>query len=218
MKASKNFSQAFREGEPGVDGAGKTPAKKTEYTAVTMKDGRVVNFAGNRQADKSWLEDKSGIQIDFRNGESLTLLVAELSEETKLDLLLHGASQKVGDEYSGEKNPDDMFLAADSMAERLRKGEWSVARTAGDSFSGASIVIRAIVEVTGKTVEQVKTFLNGKLEAAKAKDEKLTRADLYASFRNPASKTGVVIQRLEQEERAKGSKLNADDLLAEVGA
>ena len=46
--------------------------------------------------------------------------------------------------------------------------------------------------------------------------EKLTRQELYSSFRNPASKTGQIIKRLEEEKAAKATKFSADDLLAEM--
>lgn len=197
----------------------KAPAKpKTEYTAVTMRDGRVVQFAGNRQADKTIVieGEEVTVRIDFRSGDTVSLKASEMPAETQLKAKGHGMSQKLGDEYADQKKVEDMVLAAESMAERLRKGEWSVARAAGDSFSGASIVIKAIVEVTGKTVEEVKNFLSGKLEKAKAAGEALSRKELYDSFRNPNSKTGVVIERLEREERSKSSKVDANELLAEV--
>jgi hypothetical protein len=199
--------------------ATKTPVERTE---IKMEDGRTVSFAGKRQADKTVTIDTAAgtveVQIDFRNGKTVKVTSGELDEATLLMAMGHGLSQKVGDEYSGEKEVDDMYLAADDMVQRLKKGEWTAPRAAGDGFSGASIVIKAIVEATGKTVEWVKAFLNGKLEAAKAKGEKLSRADLYNSFRNPASKTGVIIKRLEEERLAKTAKLSSADLLAEIEA
>ena len=89
-------------------------------------------------------------------------------------------------------------------------------REAGESLAGASIVIRAICEATGKSISDVRAFLDGKLEAAKARGEKLTRQALYASFRNPASKTGAIIKRMEEEKASKSNAVNADDLLAEM--
>ena len=202
-----------------TDEAAKAPKKVTEYTEVTMKDGAVVKFAGNRQADKTITVegDEVTLRINFRSGDFVTLKSSEMPAATQTLAKAHGMSQKVGDEYSGEKKAEDMVLAAESMVERLKQGDWSAPRQAGDSFSGASVVIRAIAEVTGKSVEAVKTFLAGKLEAAKAAGEKLSRSELYASFKNPASKTGAVIERMEREERAKSSKVNADDYLAELG-
>lgn len=197
------------------------PAKsKTEYTTVKMEDGRDVQFAGTRQVDKTSLIDvaagTAAVRFDFRNGKTITLAANDLTPETQLTALAHGLSQKVGDEWSGTKDIEDIVLTAEAIVTRLKKDGWSAPREAGDSLSGASVVIRAIVEATGKTVEAVKAFLDGKIEAAKARGEKLTRQELYSSFRNPASKTGQIIKRLEEEKAAKATKFSADDLLAEM--
>lgn len=198
----------------------KTVKKTTEYTSVKMDDGREVSFAGARQCDKTSLIDlangTAAVRFDFRNGKTFTLQASELTVETQLTALAHGLSQKVGDEWSGTKDVEDMALTAETIITRLKNEGWSAPREAGDSLSGASVVIRAIVEVTGKSVEQVKAFLDGKIEAAKAKGEKLSRQELYASFRNPTSKTGVVIKRLEDEKVSKGVKIDSDALLADI--
>jgi hypothetical protein len=198
-----------------------TPAKsKTEYTTVKMEDGRDVQFAGTRQVDKTSLIDvaagTAAVRFDFRNGKTITLAASDLTAETQLTALAHGLSQKVGDEWSGTKDIEDIVLTAEAIVTRLKKDGWSAPKEAGDSLSGASVVIKAIVEATGKTVEAVKAFLDGKIEAAKARGEKLTRQELYSSFRNPASKTGQIIKRLEEEKAAKATKFSADDLLAEM--
>ena len=201
-----------------------TPAKKTAtvYTKVTMEDGREVEFAGNRKSDKTILVGDdgkaTGVRFDFLNGRTLTLAFSEISEATALYACGHGIAQKAGDEYSGVKEVDDMALAVEGIFARLRAGDWAAAREAGDSTAGASIVIRALMEVTGKPIEFIKDFLDKKLEAAKAKGEKLSRQDLYNSFRNPTSKTGIVIKRLEEEKLAKTNKVDAGDLLAEMTA
>lgn len=201
-----------------------TPAKKpaTVYTKVTMEDGREVNFAGNRKSDKTILLDDSGkaigVRFDFLSGATRSLMFSEVPELTLWYAAGHGIAQKAGDEYSGVKEVDDMVLSVEEIFARLRAGDWAAAREAGDSTAGASIVIKALMEVTGKPIEFIKDFLNKKLEAAKAKGEKLSRQDLYNSFRNPTSKTGVVIKRLEEEKLAKANKVDAGDLLAEMTA
>jgi len=199
-----------------------TPKKTTVYTKVKMEDGREVDFAGNRKSDKTILTDSegkaTGVRFDFLNGKTLTLMFSEISEATALYACGHGIAQKAGDEYSGVKEIDDMVLAVEEIFKRLRAGEWAAAREAGDSTAGASIVIRALMEVTGKPIEFIKSFLDGKLEAAKAKGEKLSRQDLYNSFRNPTSKTGIVIKRLEEERLAKTNKVDSDALLGEMTA
>lgn len=192
----------------------------TVYTDVTMTDGRVVKFPGNRKTDKTITvsDDSVSVRFDFFNGETRTLSSTELSPALMLQALGHGIAQKAGDEYSGVKELDDMVLAVDEIFGRLRAGDWAAAREAGDSTSGASIVIKAIMEVTGKSVEFVKEFLQKKLDAAKAKGEKLSRQELYNGFRSANTPTGVVIKRLEEEKLAKSTKVNAADMLAEIGA
>ena len=192
----------------------------TVYTDVTMTDGRVVKFPGNRKTDKTITvsDDSVSVRFDFFNGDTRTLSSTELSPALMLQALGHGIAQKAGDEYSGVKELDDMVLAVDEIFGRLRAGDWAAAREAGDSTSGASIVIKAIMEVTGKSVEFVKEFLQKKLDAAKAKGEKLSRQELYNGFRSANTPTGVVIKRLEEEKLAKSTKVNAADMLAEIGA
>lgn len=193
----------------------------TVYEDVTMTDGRVVKFPGKRNSDKTITIDEAAgtvaVRFDFRNGQTRELSSAELSPATMLRALGHGVAQKAGDEYSGVTEIDDMVLAVDEIFARLRTGDWSVARESGDSTAGASIVIKAIMEATGKPVEFVKTFLQNKLDAAKAKGEKLSRQELYNAFRNPATPTGKIIKRLEEEKLAKATKVSGADLLAEMG-
>jgi hypothetical protein len=195
--------------------------KKTEYTDVKMSDGRDVKFAGKRKVQREVVKGENdepvGVRFDYVNGATQTINFSEIPRATTLELLAHGVSQKVGDEAAGVDKVEDIVLSHADMMDRLKKGEFYAARQPGDSFAGASLVIKAIVEATGKSIDDVKVFLDKKLEQAKAKGEKLSRAELYASFRNPKSKTGQIIERLEKEERSKASKVDADALLDEVG-
>lgn len=194
-------------------------AEKTtaEIEVVDMTDGRKVNFAGKRKILKDVVVGDDGVSVrfDFRNGETRTFTVPAA---LLYQLAGHGASQKIGDEAAGEKDLDDAIVAIDAAIDRLSRGEFYATRAVGDGFSGASVVIRAIAEVTGKSVVDVKAFLQGKLDAAKARGETLTRQALYASFRNPATKTGVVIARLEADKKPKADAISADDLLGELGS
>lgn len=216
-----------------------TPAKKpkAEVTLVKMSDGREVGFTGKRKMVKETLIDDSkialdsdtvtmqkgavNVRIDFRNGETrlFALPVALMAKAAG-----HGGEQKLGDETAGEEKIEDMILAVDDLLAVLNGGEWNRKGEAG-GFSGASIVIRAIMEATkdaegngGKTQEEVKAFLQGKLDKAEKAGQKLTRRDLYDSFRNPNSKTGQIIERLEREDRAKNNKVDADAALDEFKA
>ena len=200
----------------------KASKKETVYEKVTMTDGRVVEFAGTRQTDKTILTDGAGtaigVRFDFRNGETRSLMFSELTATLAAYGLGHGIAQKAGDEYSGVKEIDDIVLAVEEIFARLRAGEWGAAKSSGDSTAGASIVIKAIMGATSKDMATVKAFLQGKLDKAKAVGEKLSRQELYNSFRNPATKTGAIIKRLEEEKLAKSTKVNAGDLLGELEA
>lgn len=193
---------------------------ETVYETIKMTDGREVSFAGNRKVDKTVIVGEDGnvtVRLDFRNGETRSLSTADLARAVILQACGHGLSQKIGDNFAGVKEVDDMVLETDDMLTRLRAGDWSVQREAGDSAAGASVVIKALVEHTGKSVADIKAFLQGKLDKAKAAGQKLSRQDLYNSFRVPSSPVAGIIKRLEEERMAKSAKANAVDLLAELG-
>lgn len=208
--------------------------KERVATKVTLTDGREVEFVGNRRVLKETLIDASKVQqdgdmlviqpgavairMDFINGETRTIPVS-------LALLTrfagHGAEQKFGDELAAPSDkplsPEDMVVAIDELAERIGQGEWSARREGtGNSFAGASVVIQALVEASGKTVDAIKTFLKGKLDAAEARGEKLSRKDLYDSFRAPNTKVGQIIARIEAERLAKSAKVDGDAALSEL--
>src|ERR1700722_8848506 len=203
--------------------AEKKPAKeKTPVTVVEMSDGRKVEFAGKRKMLKAAVVNAAGIAQDggilqFEEG-ALAIRLDFVNGVTRLFPLAlsliaqyatHGAEQKYGDQTAGTTDVDDMIEAVDDLHDHLSKGEWST-RKEGDGFAGASVVIRAIMEASGKDQEFVKTFLQQKLDAAKAKGESLTRKELYDSFRKPGTKTAAIIKRLEEEKLSKASKVDAD--------
>lgn len=208
----------------------KRPA--TEYTEVTLEDGRKVQFAGKRKVNKEILIDDSkiamdadagilqlsagavSIRMDFRNGSTRTMA---LPLSLFAQFAGHGGSQKYGDELaSSAANPlseDDMVLAIEALDKEIQAGNWGKGRAeGGGGVSGASIVVQAIMEVTGKDMATVKAFLDKKIEST----EGLTRKALYDSFRVAGTKTGIVIKRMEDEKLAKNAKVDADATLDEL--
>lgn len=191
----------------------------TQITTVKMTDGRTVDFPGSRKMKKEmFVNDQNKVVciFDFVNGQTRSIT---LRDDMILKYAGHGALQKVGDSAAGEKDVDDMVEAVDSTIKQLDKGpeSWNVQREAG-GFSGTSIVIRALAEVTGKDVESVKAGIEKKLEALKAAGKETTRQALYASFRaNP--KVQAVIRRLEDEKAKKaGEGLDSEAMLGELSA
>jgi len=202
---------------------------KTEYTTVTLTDGRTAAFAGKRKVLKETLVDPSkiviegdvmqlqagaiSIRMDFRNGETRTMALP-------LSLLAqfagHGAEQKYGDELATTADKplseDDMVIAIDDLNALIQQGKWGAGRASGGGVSGASVVVQAIMEATGKDLATVKAFLQRKLDA----DKDLSRRALYDSFRVAGTRTGEIIKRLEEAKLAKTAKVDADAELANI--
>ena len=80
----------------------------------------------------------------------------------------HGAVQKYGDNLAGlkpaegqdEVDIDDMVFETEELDALIQRGEWSFEREGG--VGGTSILIKALMEYSNQTVEQVKAFLTGK--------------------------------------------------------
>lgn len=203
---------------------------KTEYTQVVMTDGRTVQFAGKRKVNKETLLDESLIAVegdvmqiqagaiklrmDFRNGETRTI---PLPLSLLAQFAGHGAEQKFGDELATTADKplseDDMVIAIDDLTALVQAGKWGAGRASGGGgVSGASVVVQAIMEATGKDLATVKAFLQKKLDA----DKDLSRRALYDSFRVAGTKTGQIIKRLEEAKLAKTAKVDADAELANI--
>lgn len=176
-------------------------ATERQAEAVTMEDGRQVEFVGKRKMLKSTeiADGRVTTRLDFRNGRSLAFTIPGAM---LLQFAGHGAEQKLGDETAGEEDVDDMVLAVESLIERLNRGEWSVKREGG-GFSGTSVLLRALVERTGKPVDGLKAWL-----ATKSQAEKI-------ALRNSAALKPIV-QRLEEEKASKNAKVDTESLLGEL--
>ena len=180
--------------------AGKAP---TAVENVTMKDGRVVAFAGKRKMLKeSFVNDgKVSVRFDFRNGESRVFSIPD----TLLNkFAAHGAEQKLGDETAGLEDVDDAVMAVDALIERLNAGEWGAKREA-NGMSGTSVLARALCELKGKPIEVIKAFLSNKTAAQKT------------ALRESAELKPIV-QRIEAEKANKGAKVDTSALLGELDA
>lgn len=175
-----------------------------DKTMVTMTDGREVGFnAKQKLVKESTIGDDGSISVrlDFVNGETRLFT---MKSDMIARFAAHGAEQKLGDEIAGEKDIDDAVLAMDDLIKRLDEGEWNIKRAAG-GFAGTSILIRALVEASGKSIEDVKSFLEGKSQAEKLA---LRRSD----------KLRPIVERLEAEKASNTkSSVDTDSLLDELG-
>lgn len=192
--------------------ATKPKRKEPEITTVTMKDGRVVEFAGKRKMLKENLTLESGepgVRVDFINGESIICAITVGKSDDKpngllVELAQHGLKQKLGDEAAGLDDIDDMVLAVQELVDNLGKGTFNQVRQS-DGMAGASVLLKAVVEHTGKSIDQVREWLKGKSAAEKR------------ALRN-AKGIAEIVQRLEAEKasRSKGASVDAEALLSEI--
>ncbi len=169
---------------------------------VTMSDGRIVDFAGKRKLLKEssvTADGKVAVRLDFRNGETRLFTIPDALLNK---FAAHGAEQKLGDEIAGLNDVEDCVLAVDELIDRLYNGEWSVKREA-NGMAGTSVLVRALVEHTGKTVDAIKTFLAGKSQAEKV-----------ALRNNPKIKP--IVERIEAEKASKKANVDTDAMLGEL--
>ena len=208
--AGMAVAMAPADGETGSDtggtGTAKPVKKEPTINTVTLTDGRIVDFVGKRKLLKASAVTPDGkIQttLDFVNGETRTFTIPDA---LLAKFASHGAEQKLGDEIAGVDDIEDAVLAIDDLIDRLYNGEWGVARDKS-GLAGASILMRALVESSGKTAEEIKKFLSDKTAAQKA-----------ALRTNPKIKP--IVDRLEAEKAAKSAKkadaVDTDALLNEL--
>ena len=178
----------------------KAPAKanKTVVTNVEMEDGKVVAFPGKRKLQVTTTVTDNGelhIREDFLNGRVLNVVVtgALLSKFVEF-----GASQKCRDVIAGEDDLDSAILDSEEFFKLLESGKWSEERAKGTGSSAP--LHKAVMEVTGKSAEEVKVFL-----AALNQTQKL-------ALRKDAS-IAPIIERLEAAKKAKQPAVDTASLL-----
>lgn len=152
-----------------------TKKPKTEVVTVTMDDGTTVDFPGKREMLKtSIINAEAGtvaVRIDWRNGETRTYA---LPASLLLTAAAHGFEQKLGDETAGMKDTDgkpahvdDKVIAVDALFERINGGDWNKGRSS-DGMAGVSLLVKAMVEVTGKDVAKIKEYVKARSAAERA--------------------------------------------------
>jgi hypothetical protein len=192
-------------------GTAAEPKVKREVKKVVMADGREVEFAGKRRLLKTAEISEDGfdvvVRLDFVNGETRELKLAA-NKPLFAKFAAHGMLQKLGDEVAGLEDVEDMVIAEEELISRLEAGEWGAERTRGESnaMAGLSVLAKALVQVSGKTAEQVKAYLK-----TKNNSEKL------ALRANPTIKP--VIEKLEAAKKQKPKEeIDTNSLLDELAA
>lgn len=211
----KHLTTALTQGFTPFHMAEAAEATATEKPRIKVKmtDGRDVEFPESTKAKKQILyvkdgvvsEDDSGtpcgVRFDFVNGQTRTILASDV-QQLAARYFVHGISQKHGDEYAALKDVDDCVEAFDQLFERTKKGEWKEEREGG-GLAGISVLAKALVEFTKKSIDDVRTIL-----------KTLSPKEKTALRQAPGVRE--IVTRIEAE-KAAGTKVDTSALLAKFG-
>lgn len=116
------------------------------------------------------------LTITTSDGDTLTTDVTELPKNIQLQLMLHGAKQKIVDAAAIPRDVitgasatlGEKFAAMSEVQQRLQDGEWNKTREAG-AGGGANdgLLFRALLEYGSKNALEVRAYLD-----AKSKEQK----------------------------------------------
>lgn len=151
-KARKLSKQSFITGEDNHSGP---PMVRLDFA---NGETRSVEIPGGELL-KQWLDSLDP------NKEDEVKLIARIKHFMKA--ATHGYEQKLGDEmaYSATKKDEpeptleDKIEWVDELISRLQSLEWTVAREGGGGLAGAGFLLAALVELSGKTKDEIRAFL-----------------------------------------------------------
>lgn len=111
---------------------------------AAASEGKKVKFC-----DKDYDLDTLEVFFKFGNGEELVFDTKKCSEEIRTTLMLHGASQKIGDSFAGAKgNFVEGIQSAKDVIEQLYAGAWQASRE-GDARPRLAELAEAIARIKG---------------------------------------------------------------------
>lgn len=106
---------------------------QTATQANTQQAPATAEVAKIKFCDKDFDPENLSVEFTFGNGETLTLLRSEVSDEIWNRAALHGILQKAGDSYAGAKGDYGVGVSAcRSVLDGLRKGVWNAGREEGE--------------------------------------------------------------------------------------
>lgn len=163
-------------------------------------------MARERKVSKTVREDKSGVDFEFADGSTLAANVADLPDDIKDHLIIHGLSQKIGDSYSGE-DAENCFTIADTVYKALTEGKWST-RTGGSGGPRISQLAEALSRATGQDVADCVALI------ADMSDEE--KAGLRAADQIKAKIAEIKLEKAQAD--AEKAKADAGDNDMDLGA
>lgn len=110
------------------------------------------------------------------NGRELAVSVDQLDDNIRVQAMMHGLKQKIGDAAAISRNPDtgrsattdDKFDAMSEVLNRLLSGQWNKTREGGDGGAGG-LLFRALCKVKAdKTPAEVRAYLEARTKEEQA--------------------------------------------------
>jgi hypothetical protein len=116
---------------------------------------------------------KAGFTLTFQfedaKGTTRVFDLSKLSEAMIRELAVHGASQKLGDSYSGVKVVTEAIQSVDDVWDNLMKGNFNA------TVSGSGILAEAVARIKGITIEEATAAIRSLDEEAVEKLKKNDR-------------------------------------------
>lgn len=132
-------------------------------------------------------------RVEFDFGEAGTLMIGldDLSEDMRRAACLHGLSQKGGDAFAGATTPEEAFEKCSTVILAIKAGSWNPGR------DSSSILVEALVVVSGKSAKECREAINGLNDA----DVKELRKQLAVTIKT------IELERLSKRTQPGGSGL-----------
>lgn len=149
-----------------------------------------------------------GLTLTFSNGQRLSILAGQLTDELKMEALVHGLKQKLVDaaaisrsaETGRSATVEDKYSAVKVVYDRLLNGAWNAPREG--SAGPGTFLLRALCRVyPKKTADELREWLAAKSEAEQT-----------ALAANP--KILAAIAEIKAEQVKGASEVDSDELLA----
>lgn len=104
-------------------------------------------------ATKETNAENGTVTFNFEDGETVTVSASDFPESVVQNLVVYGLSQKLGDAYSGEKDPSTARAIVEVLTDRMKQGEFNKQREGGGGGSRVSQLAEALSRETGKELD-----------------------------------------------------------------
>ena len=111
------------------------------------------------------------------NGRELAVSVDQLADDIRVQAMMHGLKQKIGDAAAISRNPetgrsattDDKFDAMAEVLGRLLSGQWNKTREGGEGGGAGGLLFKALCKVkSDKTPAEVRAYLEARTKEEQA--------------------------------------------------